>query len=66
MLIELSCCLNKERLHEINKLKDEMKNIFIKKSLKSEYRYWLIIRLKVIKYKEDFSLLFIFLLLLLD
>ena len=49
------CGLNKERLHKIDKLKDERESVSINKSSKSEYRYWLVVRLKAIEYKENFS-----------
>lgn len=52
--MEVICELNKERSHKINKLKDKTKSVFIYKSSKSEHNYWLIIKLKAIKYKEDF------------
>ena len=39
VLIEVMCRLSKERLREINKLEDEKKSVFIKRSSKSERRY---------------------------
>lgn len=66
MLIEVTYGLSKKRLREINELKNERKSAFIEKSSKSEYKYWLVVRLNAIKYEKDFLLLFIFLLLLLD
>ena len=46
--------LSEKKSREIHKQEE-------KKSSKSECRYWLIVKLKDIKYKEDLSLLFIFL-----
>lgn len=46
--------LSKKRLREIKKLKDKKKSTFIETSSKLKHRYWLVVRLKVIKYKEDF------------
>ena len=66
MLMEITYGLSEKRLHEINELKDESKSAFIEKSSKSEYKYWLIVRLKAIKYKKDFFQLFSFLFLLPD
>ena len=63
-MIEFIYGLSKKRSHEINKLKNKKESVFIKISSKSEYKYWLVVRLKAIEYKEDFFLLFIFLLLL--
>ena len=58
--------LNKEGSREINKLKDKRESVFFKRSLKSKCMIQLVIRLKAIKYKKNFSLLFIFLFLLLN
>ena len=66
MLIEIICRLSKKRSPKINKLKDERKCAFIERSLKSKRRYWLLVKFKVIKYKKNFSLLYIFPLLLLS
>ena len=54
MLMEVMYRLSKERSHEINKLKDKKKNAFIKRFLKSKYRYWFIVKLKANKYKKNF------------
>lgn len=64
--MEVTCRFSKEKLRKINKLKDEKDTAFIQRSLKLKYRYQLIVRLETINYKEDFFLLFIFLLLSLN
>lgn len=46
--------LNKKELCEINKLNNKSESAFINKSLKSEYKYRLVVKLKAIKYKENF------------
>ena len=61
MLIEVIYRFSKKESREINKLEDEKKMFSIERFSKSEGKYWLIVRLKAIKYKENFFLLFIFL-----
>ena len=52
-----------EGLCEVNELKSKEKSTFKSKDRPSklEYRYWLVVKLKAIECKKDFSLLFIFL-----
>ena len=46
--------LSEEGSREFNKQEGERKMHLIEKSSESKYRYWLVVRLKAIKYKEDF------------
>ena len=56
LLVEVMCGLSKERSREINDKKEEKEKYFWLKdrSLKSERRYGLVVRLKAIKCKKDF------------
>ena len=54
VLIEIIYKLSKKGSYEINKLRDEKKMLLIKRFSESEHRYWLVVRLKAIEYKEDF------------
>ena len=46
--------LNKEGSCEFNKQEGRREMLLIKRSSKSKRRYWLVVKLKAIKYKEDF------------
>ena len=46
--------LSEEWSYKINEQEDEREVLLIERSSKLERRYWLVVRLKAIKYKEDF------------
>ena len=48
------CKLSKQKSRVINELEDEREVLLIKRSLRLERRYWLVVRVKTIRYKEDF------------
>ena len=52
--MEVMCELSEEGSYAVNELEGEKQVLLIKRSSKSERRYWLIVKLKAIKYKEDF------------
>ena len=54
MLVEITYKLNKEKSRKVNELEDKREVLLIKRSSKSECRYWLVVRLIAIKYKKNF------------
>ena len=62
VLIKVTYELSEEKSREVNELESEREMCFlIERSSNLEHKYWFVVRLKAIEYKEDFSLLFIFL-----